>query len=72
VDSSEEPIALEPGDTLVICSDGLSNLVEAEEILAAVTTGGPDAACQKLIQLAKDRGGPDNITVQVARVELRD
>ena len=33
--------------------------------------GGPDAACQKLIQLARDRGGPDNITVTVARVELR-
>jgi protein phosphatase len=71
VDSSEEPIPLEAGDTLVICSDGLSNLVEVEEILAAAATASPDAACQKLIELARDRGGPDNITVQVARVMQR-
>jgi putative nucleotidyltransferase with HDIG domain len=71
VDSSPEAISLEDGDTLVICSDGLSSLVESEEILAIAGGGSPEVACQKLVQLARDRGGPDNISVQVARVEAR-
>ena len=71
VDSSPEPISLEDGDTLVICSDGLSSMVETEEILTIAAGSSPDAACQKFVQLARDRGGPDNISVQVARVEAR-
>jgi len=63
----ERPITMEKGDVLVLCTDGLWSLVSEEEIQAALS-GGLDQACQKLITLAKQRGGPDNITVQIARV----
>ena len=56
------------GDILVLCSDGLSGQVKKEENAQIVTTT-PDlsAACDKLIALANQRGGPDNITVVIAR-----
>lgn len=69
VDMPEEPVTLEAGDTVVLCSDGLSNLVDPDEIREAVGAGPPAKACRSLVRLARERGGPDNITVQVARVE---
>jgi serine/threonine protein phosphatase PrpC len=61
---------LRRGDVLVLCSDGLSGLVKKEEI-AAIAGKEQDlaVACDKLIALANDRGGPDNITVVIARFE---
>lgn len=61
---------LRRGDVLVLCSDGLSGQVKKEEI-AKVVTSAPDlsAACDQLISLANERGGPDNITVVIARFE---
>jgi len=61
---------LRRGDTLVLCSDGLSGQVKKEEI-AEIVSQAPDlpAACDKLIALANERGGPDNITVIIARVD---
>lgn len=58
------------GDVVLICSDGLSGLVSAAELADAVTTE-PDlaSACSRLIDLANARGGPDNITVVMARLE---
>jgi protein phosphatase len=58
------------GDVLVLCSDGLSGQVRADEI-ARVVSSEPDleAACRRLIALANESGGPDNITVVVARFE---
>ena len=58
------------GDTLVLCSDGLSGLVKAEEI-AQLTTTDPDLrrVCQTLVERANARGGPDNITVVAVRFE---
>jgi serine/threonine protein phosphatase PrpC len=57
-------------DILVISSDGLNDKVSAEEILELVHNNGPDAACRKLVKLANDRGGEDNITVIVIKVQL--
>ena len=59
---------LRDGDTLVLCSDGLSGQVKTDEI-ARVVTDEPDlmAACKRLIDRANENGGPDNITVIVAR-----
>jgi len=57
-------------DILVISSDGLNDKVSSEEILELVYNDGPDAACQKLVDLANDRGGDDNITVIVLKVKL--
>ena len=58
------------GDVLVICSDGLSGQVSKDDI-AAVVTAEPDlmAACKALIDRANDAGGPDNITVILARFD---
>jgi serine/threonine protein phosphatase PrpC len=61
---------LRRGDTLLICSDGLSGLVKREEFGEMVATH-PDlpALCTALIDLANERGGPDNITVVAARFD---
>ncbi|MFN2570835.1 MAG: Stp1/IreP family PP2C-type Ser/Thr phosphatase [Gemmatimonadales bacterium] len=58
------------GDILVLCSDGLSGQVKKDEI-AKVVSAAPDlsAACDQLIALANERGGPDNITVVIARFD---
>jgi len=58
------------GDILALCSDGLSGQVKKDEI-AAVATRERDlqAACDRLIALANERGGPDNITVVLARFD---
>jgi protein phosphatase len=61
---------LRRGDVLVLCSDGLSGQVKKEEI-AEVLSREPSlqAACERLIALANERGGPDNITVILVRVD---
>ncbi len=58
------------GDVLVLCSDGLSGQVRGDDI-ARVVSSEPDleAACNQLISLANESGGPDNITVVIARFE---
>jgi protein phosphatase len=61
--------AVEPGDALVLCCDGLSNLVEDHEI-REIATGSPvGEAPGKMVALANDRGGDDNITAIVVRLE---
>ncbi|MGH7630782.1 MAG: Stp1/IreP family PP2C-type Ser/Thr phosphatase [Gemmatimonadales bacterium] len=68
VDLTHQP--LRRGDTLVICSDGLSSLVRREEIGELLAQNSdPSSACNALIDLANGRGGPDNITVVIARFE---
>ncbi|MBL0938142.1 MAG: serine/threonine-protein phosphatase [Gemmatimonadaceae bacterium] len=58
------------GDTLLLCSDGLSGLVKGDE-MAELAVSHPDvrALCRELIALANSRGGPDNITVIAVRFE---
>lgn len=58
------------GDVLILCSDGLSGQVRAPEI-AEVVKAEPDLVnvCKRLIDLANEAGGPDNITVVAARFE---
>jgi len=61
---------LRRGDLLLLCSDGLSGQVRSDEIaLLAATAVDIDALCRKLIDLANERGGPDNITVVAARFD---
>ncbi len=69
VDAGPFPYALRAGDTLLLSSDGLHGVVSDEEL--AEHASGPDLerACHELIALARERGGPDNITVLLARVE---
>ena len=57
-------------DVLVLCSDGLSGLVKPEQIARAVTQeANPELAAERLVDLANDSGGPDNITVVIARFD---
>lgn len=59
---------LRQGDVLLLCSDGLFGVVRDEEILEAIAQSGDClTACDRLVGLANDRGGPDNVTVLVAR-----
>ena len=61
---------LRSGDTLILCSDGLSGLVRGEEIARmAGETDSVEVLCQQLVDLANERGGPDNITVIAARFD---
>jgi protein phosphatase len=59
----EKSFPVRAGDCFVLCSDGLSDLVEDEEIKQAALSADPASACEHLIALAKKRGGHDNITV---------
>jgi serine/threonine protein phosphatase PrpC len=67
-DFSETPVALEPGDTLLLCTDGLHGLVSDHELLEVAANLPAAEACQELVRRAKDRGGFDNITIQILRV----
>ena len=59
---------LKAGDFLLLCSDGLTNVVSEKEIMFEVLKGGaPDDCCQRLLQIAMQRGAPDNVTVVLYR-----
>jgi protein phosphatase len=62
-------IELEAGDILLICCDGLSNLVDDAEILHVAQEAPLDHTPARLIELANERGGDDNITVVVIGVQ---
>jgi len=64
----EHPVPLEEGDILLLCSDGLWGVVADTDLARVAQTNPPAEACQKLVDLALERGGPDNITVLVLRV----
>ena len=64
----EKPVAVRPGDTFLICSDGLYNVVEDNELFDAMCGSSPQRACERLVELALQRGGPDNITVGIITV----
>lgn len=72
-DTGPEAIAnqgftLAQGDVLLICSDGLTDLVKDHEILAIAEGMEQKDACQALIDLANQRGGHDNITIIAVRI----
>jgi PPM family protein phosphatase len=58
-----------PRDRYLLCSDGLSTVVSVPAVRAALTTAtDPDDAVRRLVDLANDAGGPDNVTCVVADV----
>jgi len=68
VDAEEH--TLFPRDVLLLCSDGLTRVVTEPEIAGTLQTENePVRAAEKLIELANERGGPDNITVVIVRLE---
>lgn len=62
-----DPLPVQPGDWFLLCSDGLAG-VELDEIRNVVTTMHPQQACERLVQMANDRGGHDNVTVLIVQV----
>ena len=56
-------VELHRGDCLLLCSDGLSNQMDDQEILFEIAHGArKEDCCHRLLEIAKDRGAPDNIT----------
>jgi protein phosphatase len=72
VEVRPEPMELFPGDLLLTASDGLTDLALPKDILGAtrqaLASGGLAHGCEQLVRMANDRGGHDNITVQLVRV----
>lgn len=71
VEVRAEPVPLEPGDVLLLATDGLTDLVSDPEILDVLerrVPSGTAVACQELVQLANSRGGHDNVTALVLAV----
>ncbi|HLI25934.1 MAG TPA: PP2C family serine/threonine-protein phosphatase [Chloroflexota bacterium] len=66
---SYPPEPLLPGDAVVLCTDGLWGTTDDGEIARLVSQHSAQVAADQLVALANDRGGPDNITVIVVRVE---
>lgn len=59
------------GDTFLLSSDGLHEQIEADEMVSCLESFGADleSACRELVKIVRERGGPDNITVALARLE---
>src|ERR1019366_8274423 len=68
MDSPGQPEPLRPADVLLICTDGLWGQARRSEILAAAGDKSAAQAGRELIELARERGGPDNITVEILRL----
>jgi serine/threonine protein phosphatase PrpC len=61
----DDPILLERGDTVMLCSDGLHDLVDDHEIGQIIAGKSAQEAIRRLIEIACDRGGHDNITIAI-------
>jgi len=68
VDRAEHFMALQDSDDLLLCTDGLWGVMTEEEMETAVSGNSPADSCAALVKLARQRGGPDNITLQVLRI----
>jgi protein phosphatase len=66
-----QALDLQPGDRLLICSDGLSGVVPADRMAAIVGRPAPlEETCRDLVDAANQAGGPDNITVAMLQVDV--
>jgi serine/threonine protein phosphatase PrpC len=66
-----QPLPIKAGDQFLLCSDGLYDLVSEDEIGQLAHSDTPREACRKLVDLARERGGHDNISVVLLRVHAR-
>jgi serine/threonine protein phosphatase PrpC len=68
-DFAPEPVQLYKDDIVMLSTDGLHNMVTPDDIVFATEEGNSlSTACQQLVMLARVRGGPDNITLQLLRI----
>ena len=64
-------VVLEDGDCLLLCTDGLTEMVESQVIAEVLGSGeAAQTTCQRLVDRALEAGGKDNVTVVVARYRL--
>lgn len=68
----ERPLEVRAGDRFLLASDGLHDLVTDDEMCATALEADPDEACRRLVELAKARGGHDNVTVGVVLASHRN
>jgi PPM family protein phosphatase len=68
---SNQGLRLLPGDRIILCTDGLTDLVEEEKILEVLNSNDREQALYELIDLANNRGGHDNITIISLEVPSR-
>ncbi len=67
--SLRDPVALCAGDVVLLCSDGLTNMVDETRVRTTLAGATPREAARRLVDMANDAGGQDNITVIVARID---
>jgi len=67
-DTPAQPVSLENADIILICTDGLWGQLNDKEIMEILGSQKPALACQSLVRLAKEHGGPDNLTLQIAQI----
>ena len=69
VTAALQRLSMRRGDVFLLCSDGLSNKVADDEMMRIIGEGpSHDRACARLVDLANERGGEDNITIIIAEV----
>jgi PPM family protein phosphatase len=67
----DAPIPISAGDTLILCTDGLWSVVGEQELAKVSRANSPADTCQRLVRMALEHGGPDNVTVIVLRISSR-
>ena len=62
-------VEVKEGDLLLICSDGVHSLIENHELVRLLARGDPQSSSREIVDLANARGGNDNITLVVSRID---
>ena len=60
-----ETVELQPGDTFLLCSDGLTTYLSDPDLAVVLATNSPEEACKRLVKMSNEQGGRDNITVMI-------
>ena len=68
-DFPSSPYKLATGDVFLLCSDGLTTMVIDQELEDILKSNTPQQACKALVDLANRKGGKDNVTVQIVKIE---
>ena len=61
-------VAAQPGDRLLLCSDGLSNVLSDQQLLEICRHGGLEECCRQLMARTLEAGAPDNVTIVMAQL----
>ena len=68
LDTPFTPFELHVGDIFLLCSDGLTSMIDDPEIEKILGAAEPETVCRKLVDVANQSGGRDNVTVVVAKI----